>query len=396
MPTPLSWVLVVALAQQPAQLPKPTFETGVNLILVDVHVVDKNGHPILDLTPEDFDVRIDGDTRNVETLQLVQHDRTTAVSAASRGEPDAQRGPDTASARRMFVIAVDEHSLHAGNALAAVAAAEKFIDKLRPEDLVGLYAYPTGAARHDLTNDHASVKRDLRTITGLFEEPSAQFSLTPSEAIDIAGGDQEAMLRVFRRECATGGTGCSRGAIRTEAIGQATMMETKISQSIGGLRGLVRGLSAVPGRKVLVLVSGGLISTDRAGGRANASAEINALGREAALANISLFALHLDWSFITSQASRGGIRTSYFRDSNLAASGLERVAGTAGGAVMRVYGTAPEVAFDRILRETSATYLLGVESRESDQEGTHTIRVTVKRRGAEVRSRTQFAVPARR
>ena len=62
--------------------------------------------------------------------------------------------------------------------------------------------------------------------------------------------------------------------------------------------------------------------------------------------------------------------------------------------MIRVFGTAPEAAFDRVLRETSAHYLLGVEGSRDDTPGqVHTIRVTVKRRGAQVRSRTQFVVP---
>ena len=42
-----------AFAQPPAgqQLPRPTFETGVDLISVDVHVVDRNCKPIVDLKP---------------------------------------------------------------------------------------------------------------------------------------------------------------------------------------------------------------------------------------------------------------------------------------------------------------------------------------------------------
>ncbi len=125
-------------------------------------------------------------------------------------------------------------------------------------------------------------------------------------------------------------------------------------------------------------------------------AEITQLGREAATANLDLFALHLDWSFQEALASQGGLRTSYFRDSNMAATGLEIVAGTAAGSVIRVRGTAPEVAFDRVLRETSAYYVLGVECGEEDRDGRpHPIRVRVKRRGAEVRSRSEVIIPRR-
>lgn len=385
------------LAQRPAQLPRPTFETGVAVVLVDVHVVDRQGKPILDVRPEEFEVQISGKRRRIVSVQLMDYGRGDRADAGAPAAtpPPAAAGP-VPRPRRMYVLAVDEHSLHIGNAQAAVEAAERFIDNLEPEDLVGLHAYPTGQAQHDLTTDHASVRRTLRRVTGLFDEPSSRFNLSPSEVIDIASGGREVTMTVLKRQCGSPMPGCSIRDIETEATAMAGFMEMKISQSVGGLRALVRGLGDVPGRKILVLVSGGLVNTDRSGGRANASTEIAALGQEAARSNVSVFALHLDWSFITAQA-RGGVRTSYFRDSNMAASGLERLAGNAGGTVMRVYGTAPEAAFDRIMRETSAHYLLGVEPSADEKPGeTHAVRVTVKRRGAQVRSRTQFIVPEKR
>src|SRR5687767_10453254 len=314
--------LLVAVAQQPPQLPKPTFETGVAIIQVDVHVVDKNGKPIADLRPDEFEVDISGKKRKISTVQFVSY--AAPVPAADRAKPAAEADPPRP--RRLYLLAVDEHSLHSSNALAGIEAAERFIDRLQADDLVGLHAFPTGTARHDFTTDHAAVKRALRGVTGLFEEASSRFNLTPSETIDIASGDTDALMRVVRQYCSRGG--CSARDIQTEAIGISGMMEMKVSQSIGRLRSLVRGLGDIPGRKTIVLVSGGMVTTDRAGGRSNAQAEIAALGREAAGANCSLFALHLDWSFLTSLGSKGGLRTSYFRDSNMAASGLEVVAGT--------------------------------------------------------------------
>jgi hypothetical protein len=170
-----------------------------------------------------------------------------------------------------------------------------------------------------------------------------------------------------------------------------------VTQSVGSLRDLVRAMAASPARKTLVLVSGGLISADQATGRLRLGSDIAQLGREAAAANLDLFALHLDWSFQEALFSRTGIRPSYLRDSTMAATGLELVAGTAGGTVIRVHGTSPDVAFDRVLRETSAHYVLGVAVDEADRDGRpHPIHVTVKRRGAQVRSRTEVIVAAPR
>ena len=380
-------VALAVVASQTQQIPKPTFETGVDIIQVDVHVVDRSGKPIVDLRPEEFEVEISGKKRKIDSVQFISY-------KAPLAKPDPGAPAETAAhrPRRMFIIAVDEHSLQLANAAAAVNAAERFIDRLQPDDLVGLFAYPTGVAKHDLTDNHASVRSMLPKIGGLFAEPANKFNLTPSEIIECANNDNDALRRVVARECPMGG--CSMSNIRQDAISLVGFMEMKVSQSLGGLRNLVAGLKAIPGRKTLVLVSGGLVTTDQAGGRANSGSEIQQVGREAALANVSVFALHLDWSFLESVSSRGGLRTSYFRDSNMAVSGLENVAGTAGGTVFRVQGTSPNVAFDRVLTETSAHYLLGVAGSDADRDGQpHSIRVKVKRRGAQVRSRTELVVP---
>ena len=385
-----------AFAQPPAgqQLPRPTFETGVDLISVDVHVVDKNGKPLRDLRAEDFEVDIGGRRRPIASVQFVSYAApgpkatTPAAVAADRVDPATPRP------RRMFVLAVDEHSLHTSNAMAAVAAAERFIDRLQPDDLVGLIGYPTGAASHDMTTDHAAVRREIKKIAGLFNEPANNLNLSPSEIIDCANGDQEALRRVQQRECPN--SSCNIRQIQQEATSLVGFMEMMASQSLGALRNVLRGLKDVPGRKTLVLVSGGLVTTDQAGGRANTRAEIALVGREAALANVNVFALHLDWSFIQAVTARRGLRPSYFRESSMAAAGLDAVAGTAGGSLIRVQGTSPDVAFDRVLSETSGHYLLGVEASDDERNGqAQAIRVKVKRGGAQVRSRTFVTIPPR-
>lgn len=390
-------LLAIAVVQGPvlAQDPQPPkIRSGVELVAVDVHVVDRNGNPLADLKREDFEVAIGGRVRRVLSAQLVSYAPGATAAAPAADAPQPAGGETAPRPRRMYVLAVDEHSLHISNAVAAVKAGERFIDRLQPDDLVGLYAYPTGTARHDLTNDHASVRRAIAGITGLYDEQTSRFNLSPTEAIDIASNDRDAVMTVLRRECGTGAMGCTQTDIRNEAISMTGGLEMRVSQSVGGLRALVRSLGAIPGRKTLVMVSGGLISTDRGTGRANMTAEISGLGREAAEANLSVFALHLDWSFLEAVSGRRGLRLSYFRDSNMAATGLEMVAGTAGGSVFRVQGTSPDAAFDRVLRETSAHYLLGIDVAAEDRDGSaHAIRVKVKRRGATVRSRTSVIIP---
>ena len=74
-------------------------------------------------------------------------------------------------------------------------------------------------------------------------------------------------------------------------------------------------------------------------------------------------------------------------------SGLETIAGASGGSLVRVVAGA-DFAFDRVLRETAAAYLLGVEPAESDRDGKpHRINVKVRVPNAEVRSRREVVMP---
>src|SRR3954469_21717642 len=65
---------------QPTDQPPPTpdqppiFRAGINFVRVDVIVSDKNGNPVGDLKPEDFEVTEQGKAQKVETFKLVSLD----------------------------------------------------------------------------------------------------------------------------------------------------------------------------------------------------------------------------------------------------------------------------------------------------------------------------------
>ena len=77
--------------------------------------------------------------------------------------------------------------------------------------------------------------------------------------------------------------------------------------------------------------------------------------------------------------------------------GLEILAGRAGGAMFSVDAGTPASVFDRVLLETRAYYVLGVEPADEDRDGkSHYIRVKTTARHADVRSRVQVVHPRRR
>lgn len=75
-------------------------------------------------------------------------------------------------------------------------------------------------------------------------------------------------------------------------------------------------------------------------------------------------------------------------------SGLEQLASRAGGALFSVEAGEPDFAFKRVLDETRAYYVLGVEPDNEDRDGkSHFIRVETTAKSATVRSRRQVLIP---
>jgi len=383
---------------------QPQFKSGVERILVDVQVVDSQGRPLENLGPGDFEVRFNRELRSIASVQFVRSaalETPAGGQTASRGftAPDANGG--FGAGGRDFIIAVDESSFRASEAPAAIRAAQGFVEHLAPEDRVGLFTYPSYPHLFPLTPDHRQVWRQLGRVIGSLTPPSSRFHLTPLEVVDIEAGDADLVKQIAKRECLPGiwQSECIR-SIPADANAVASEYEASTQMCMGALRLLFSALDQDPQRKTVVIVSGGMFASDRVGGRPDLTTLVQTLGEDAARADANIYVLHLDSSFLnafsasnpagpSTAASRSGMRQS----SALALS-LDRLAGASGGTLVRVEPGGEDRAFQRILRETSAYYLLSVEPSADDRDGRrHFISVKVKVPGADVRSRSSVLVP---
>jgi len=85
------------------------------------------------------------------------------------------------------------------------------------------------------------------------------------------------------------------------------------------------------------------------------------------------------------------------QDRSTMMTGLEILAGRAGGAMFSVDAGTPASVFDRVLLETRAYYVLGVEPTDEDRDGKlHYIRVKTTASHADVRSRVQVVIPKKK
>jgi len=425
-----------------------TFRSGVDLVAVDTQVIDRDGAPISNLGVDKFEVWINGQPRKVVSADLIQYPLQTPRNLidAPVDTPGVERTDLPPVNGRVIVLAIDEMSFSFQALPDVLQTVKRFLGTLAPEDIVAAFPYPFGSGRIDLTHYHNQISVQLSRVQGMKTSDvggmgGGDLFLSPSEIVDIASNDSSALQSAYQREClvsnvgavsaATGisrndaqssGNGCvdrdsglppnmgSQCALRlkAQANGAVGELESAASESFNGMRTLLQGLKAISGPKVVVLVSAGLTTADRAGGRPDISGIMSATGELAAAANAMVYVMHFDGNFLNTFSANGArntynpcqtglvnASTTQPRDEQLSAVGLERIAGQAGGEYFRITAGNGDSFFNRVLKETSAYYVLGVQPEQIDRDGrTHFIRVkTTDVKNATVRFRSQVTIP---
>jgi VWFA-related protein len=369
--------------EQQQQLPRLEYETGVDVILIDVNVVDAGGRPVEGLTAGDFKVSVNGRPRQIHTVQFVE--------AAREPKAVEQRLPQVSSNRtpapgRLFMLVMDETNLTIADARALDEPLEKFLGELSPVDRVGLVTIPAGGPRIDFTTDFRRIRRAVTSVMGLgaYVSPS-RHNIGLAEALLFEARAPE-WTAIIARECGGQSDHAAQACqkdVETEARMRLGDIRYRASASLGALLDTVESLRRVGGHKYLVLLSGGMV-LERQDGLTITLAEA------AAAANATIYVLHLERPFVDAGVARPS--PTLFDDIALGRQGLEVVAGRTRGEVFSV-PTSSAFALERIATEASGYYLIGIEAEPGDRDGrAHQVRVelTSSRRGLTLRSRREF------
>lgn len=401
---------VIVVADEPQ---RPTFSAGTDLIAVDVQVVNSDGAPVAGLGLERFEVSINRKRRRVVSADLLRFDESGGAAAVPP-VPTTVSVPGLAEAGeggRVYILAVDVMSFHPSAARDILGAAQNFVRSLQPTDLVGVFAYPNEQPI-EITTNHAAVTRDLDRVIGRsapLVTSMNRYQLMPSDIIDLTAlrardpreppSDPELKARIS--EICSGDRDdpvtCQRTVV-PEAHALAAFEESQVVQRLSALRSMLAGLAVNPRRKTVVLLSTGILATDRPGGRPDLEDLGVVIGQDAARANATIYTLHVDRRQDTMSASSPRRPRPYdnaSRDAAILARPLDQIAGASGGAMLTVV-QGGESAFARVMRETSAYYLLGVEPDQADRDGKPralSVKVNTGQRGSSVRARSWVVVP---
>jgi VWFA-related protein len=392
-------------SQQPPAQDQPRFRSGVQIVEVDARVFDKDGHFVMDLTRDDFEILESGTPQQLQTLFLVEGppDRdpssTTRVPSGPPIQADSEPRSPTASARQTWIFVFDLDHLTPGSGFdRARQAVEVFIrDRFKEGDLAGIVAGST-MVNNRLTSVREELVAATKSVKPRGDARTRQVELTrewprlldEEEAIRIAREEREAVDRAVIRACSDDSTACNAAetAVREKARRLQGDIHRASLQTMTAINGLASGLAKIPGPKTIVLLSDGFVVQDiettlrnvvgqtaRAGARVYAI-DVRGLNR---VGNPGI----IDQELVTDEA---GPVTRF----DASADGPNSLAVDTGGLMIRNENNIGR-ALDTIARDSGTYYVLGYYPADTSFDGKfRPIEVRVKRAGVRVRARRGY------
>jgi hypothetical protein len=317
---------------------------------VVVRAVSRDGQPLLDLKPGEVSIRVDGNEREVKALELKRPAEAApagaapaapAPAAAALPPPYAINGGGDAGGGggRELILLVDDEGIAPGRENGVRQAITALVGTLSPADRVGLMAMKQGGLNVPLSAQHGAVLEALPKVIG-------------------TGSSGETAVNL---------------ACRTKPM-------------LGTLEGLFRG---APPQRTIVFFSPGIapVTADQMrtrSGDENTLCQIRSNDME----NLSRAAAASPAEFIVVYHSEGLANSANISSSQ---SGLENVAGTTGGEVVRLTGTG-ESAGTRVGQSAGFYYVATLEGGGSGQ--VRRVDARVNRDGVRVTARPMTAASA--
>ena len=176
-----------AASQKP---PQAAAETPAVTVLFRALLAD--GRPFADVRPEDVELKVDGRSRTLTSLQFVQPGSGEAAGAPAEVPPPFAtnlRGP----ALRDTIFVIEDESIGASMAPQVRDAIRQFIGHLAPQDRVGLVTIPRGGLNVGLTADRARIEAAVSELNG-----RAPQSESEGDAACRTRQVLDALMNVFR------------------------------------------------------------------------------------------------------------------------------------------------------------------------------------------------------
>jgi VWFA-related protein len=247
------------------------FKTRVDMVSVPVVVRDTKGHTVGTLTKENFQVFDRGKAQEIVRFTVEKSGEQTAKAAKtldaipSEGEPAGM--PDVPE--RFLAYLFDDMHLPFEDLVRSRDAAGRQLAKLAKTDRAAIYT-TSGQNQVDFTDDNDKLQADLLLIrnrsistpAGIPQCPDISFYMADriinyddAQALSFAVQEAMACLGLPQQAQQAAQMQAMAAAQQAFAMGQ---QETHVSLAV--LKDIVRRMSAIPGQRIVVLISPGFIA----------------------------------------------------------------------------------------------------------------------------------------
>ncbi|MCC6165170.1 MAG: VWA domain-containing protein [Acidobacteria bacterium] len=387
--------------QDPDAPAQPTFRTDINFVRVDAIVTDKQGRPVADLTPADFEVLEDGKPQTVETFKLIRVDGHPPPGESSAREINSIYAEEAEARRddvRLFVIFFDDYHVRLGTSLSVKDPLVRFIDtQVGPLDMIAMM-YPLDPVRAvSFTRNKKAVIQQILSWQGrkyryipprnIFEEQYANY---PTQIVEKIR-NQVSLTALRGLMTRLGGLREGRKTVIVVSEGYTDYVPPQLrgNNAQSGIVGV--GTSALTGDASIDPMGALAEDRNRFFGDMDVQNLMRDVTREANRNNVSMYMLDprglAGFEFDIDE----GIGLTMDGTALRATQDTLRVMAdeTDGRAIVNRNDIGGGLA--QMMRDASAYYLLGYSSSAAPTDGRfHQIRVRVKRPGVEVRARRGY------
>lgn len=294
-------------AQDKAQQPKSSQDDDVvrvstSLVQTDVMVFDKQGKFVEGLRPDQFEVKINGNSVVISFLEMVTTGSTQekAQIAAARGARPATITGDqppssiTPVEGRSLFLFIDDLHLEGESLIRTRKMLSNTIDEMTTNDRAVLVTVSGQLGAQKLTSDKEALKA---TIARIALRPGIHRSLetptmTENAAVAINRGDNSVMgyyVEQIKRIDPSISTQQAEERVKSRAEDFIDQSAPLASNTLTALENFVRELSNVPGRKLLFFISDGFIVENE---RSMSYPRLSGATQEAARGGVVIYSLN--------------------------------------------------------------------------------------------------------
>ena len=194
----LTWLagsLLPLILLQEGQQPRPTFRSGIDVVVLDVTVLDQNRQPVRGLRAADFTVLEDGKPQPIVSLEELSAPEPDGSLVPWMREVAPDVRTNAADDRRIVTLILDDAIVSFRHAHVVREIGRQVVDQLGPADQMCIIYTAVNQKSQEFTSDRAALRRAIEK----FNDSATPFGSGPQYSIQTVRRASETLAALPER-----------------------------------------------------------------------------------------------------------------------------------------------------------------------------------------------------